>query len=645
MIGTQIGRYRIEHELGRGGMGVVYRGTQVTLDRAVAIKMLPAHLADSDNQERFRREALTLARLAHPNIVHIYDVEEQDGHSFIMMEHIGGGSLGDRIRAEAPVAAGRAVEIMSPVLSALHAAHLAGVVHRDIKPDNILFTSTGRPKLTDFGIAHLRDGGSRTRTGVMLGTPYYMSPEQAQGRPVTAAADLYAVGVVLYEMLAGRVPFSGDDPLSVALKHVQESPLPLGTLRPDLPAALCELVHRALLKAPEARFGSAAAMQDALESASGWSPGYTTLDPDRVSLPLAGAAAPPPSLPTAVPPGPPTGDVQHDVPARGTAGGTGDHGPRVARDGGPRGVGGAGVSEAIAASTATGAAALSRVGRDTIGWLAKPGWRGHPRAVWAGAAALILALAWGGAEAVGRTDRSSAGLPPRDSGFGVATPPDRPGDDGRSGDAPTGDDLGAEAPPPSFAGGGDRSSVSPIPRGGTGLLGGSSARPLTEAERAALQDLVRGGAAAEPESAVPRGEDSGRRPPDEGGRSGLATPEANTGAQPESPTPHALVRAIVDRQLRAVEEGNRSLFLQDFHPSIRAEAAADFDLAVAGTTSIRSTLSNLTIEFLEPDHAFVTFDVEVTFTVRADGRTLRDSYKEMWDVRREGERWWIVAWN
>lgn len=278
MIGTHIGRYRIDGELGRGGMGVVYRGTQVTLERTVAIKMLPAHLADAENRERFRREALTLARLAHPNIVHIYDVEDEGGHSFIMMEHVGGGSLGDRMADDAPFSAARCVEILAPILSALHAAHLAGVVHRDIKPDNILFTESGRPKLTDFGVAHMRDAGSKTRTGVMLGTPYYMSPEQAQGRRVTAAADLYAVGVVLYEMLSGRVPFTGEDPLSVALKHLQETPRPLHELRPDLPADLCALVHRALAKDPAARFSSAAAMQDALESGT-WGPGRTTLDP------------------------------------------------------------------------------------------------------------------------------------------------------------------------------------------------------------------------------------------------------------------------------------------------------------------------------------------------------------------------------
>ena len=266
MIGRQIGRYRIDARVGEGGMGVVYRGTQVTLDRAVAIKMLAAHASDGENRERFRREALTLARLDHPNIVRIHDVEEEEGSSFIVMEYVGGGSLGDLLARSGPLAPTRAASIMAPVLSALHAAHLAGVVHRDIKPDNILFSETGQPKLTDFGIAHMRGGSSRTRTGVMMGTPYYMSPEQALGRPVTPAADLYAVGVVLYEMLAGGVPFTGEDPVSVALQHVQGELIPLHSVRPELPASLCDLVHRAMARDPGHRFTSAASMQDSLES-------------------------------------------------------------------------------------------------------------------------------------------------------------------------------------------------------------------------------------------------------------------------------------------------------------------------------------------------------------------------------------------
>lgn len=646
MIGTRIGRYRIDDELGRGGMGVVYRGTQVTLDRTVAIKMLPAHLADADNQERFRREALTLARLAHPNIVHIYDVEEADGHSFIMMEHVGGGSLGDRLRSAAPVSPAQAVEVMTPVLSALHAAHLAGVVHRDIKPDNILFTESGRPKLTDFGIAHMRDSGSRTRTGVMLGTPYYMSPEQAQGRPVTAAADLYAVGVVLYEMLGGQVPFTGQDPLSVALKHVQEVPRPLRELRPELPVALCDLVHRALSKDPEARFTSAAAMQDALER--------TPLQPTASgSAPAPGSGGMP--VAPSVDPAPASLDSLSGPTAAASSGAGGGRG--ASRDGsmsgaaeGERRAGSmsgaaderslpaaaSGAATALSESTGRGMAAAAGAGRGALAWLSTPAWRGYPRAFWAGAAALILAVGWLGAETLSsaRAGGAAGGPPP------VVE---------RAGGVDAGTSESARTP---------RSTGAGLPVRGDAALGDDDARPaLSEEERAALRDLVRGTPAQEAADAQveddPAEVDAADTDPldrIEAERTGpltlddLRTPEPEE-SEAAPPTDREMVRAIVDRQFRAVQQADRALFLGDFHPEARAEAAAEFDAAAAGATNIRSSLSNLSIEFPEPNHAFVTFDVAISFTVRADGRTVRQSYEEMWDLRREGDRWWIIAWN
>jgi len=267
MIGRRIGRYRIDAEIGRGGMGVVYRATQLSLDRTVAIKMLPPHLAASGEYlARFRREAETLARLAHEDIVHIYDIEEDDeGSHFIIMEHVDGPSLSSLLAREGRFDASRARDVAVVLANALAVAHRKGIVHRDLKPDNILFTSAGRPKLTDFGIAHMRDDRKfRTHTGIMLGTPYYLSPEQALGKPVTPASDLYSLGVVLYEMLCGRPPFDGGDALAVALQHVREAPVPVAVVMPGTPAALCEVVERALRKTPGDRFDSAEGMQRAL---------------------------------------------------------------------------------------------------------------------------------------------------------------------------------------------------------------------------------------------------------------------------------------------------------------------------------------------------------------------------------------------
>ena len=659
MIGTQVGKYRIEGELGRGGMGVVYRGLQVTLERTVAIKMLPAHLADSDTRARFRREALTLARVAHPNIVSIYDVEEQDGHSFIVMEHVGGGSLGDVIGEGTPLTPARAVEIMSPILSALQAAHLAGVVHRDIKPDNILFTATGRPKLTDFGVAHMRDGGSRTRTGVMLGTPYYMSPEQAQGRRVTAAADLYAVGVVLFEMLSGRVPFTGQDPVSVALKHVQEPPPSLAAIRPDLPAALCALVHRALEKDPAARFTSAAGMQDALES-GGWSP-IRTLDP--ASSGSRAVASPPPG--TSQPPireetqpwasiGPDGGDrspeetragsVSNPPAAHAASSGASDSdmaaasqdrssnsqapAAREAEEGDGRGV------ADIARASLAGLESSSR----TVGtWLKTPGWRGLPMAFWAGVAALSLAILWIAVDAVGA--------------------PPSPGDPGSGPAANVGDERGSPT--------GDATSVAGTGVGGSGATprspqtrvaptrGGPSAPSLTPEEIAALAQMASGRDVIDSTgSGSVEGDSTGASVLDAlgPGEEVLTLDDFRDDAvEPVSESDQVIaertISAIVDRQIRSVETGNRSLFLQDFLPEMRAEAAAEFDAAYAGVTDFRSTTSNLNIEFFDPDHALVTFDVSFSAVVRADGRTIQDSDEESWDLVRIGDRWWIAAWN
>ena len=258
MIGHRIGKYEITGEIGRGGMGIVYEATQVSLNRQVAVKMLPYHLANSEEfLSRFLREAETLARLNHANIVHIYDVEEEDENRFIIMEYVGGPPLSRLLRMHGRLSPEMARDIAAAIASGLAAAHRKGIVHRDIKPDNILFTNAGQPKLTDFGIAHTEDTRFKTQTGTTMGTPYYISPEQAQGRQVTEQSDLYSLGVVLYEMLAGRRPFEAENSLMIFMKHVQEAPPPILEHVPDLNPELAAFVHRALSKEPLERMLSA----------------------------------------------------------------------------------------------------------------------------------------------------------------------------------------------------------------------------------------------------------------------------------------------------------------------------------------------------------------------------------------------------
>jgi predicted Ser/Thr protein kinase len=266
MIGERIGRYRIDSEIGRGGMGVVFKATQLTLNRTVAVKMLSHDLARSGEYlARFGREAETLARLAHEDIVHIYDIEEIDSAHFIIMEYVDGPSLTTLLSREFRLKPARARDITVVLANALAVAHDRGIIHRDIKPDNIIFTSAGRPKLTDFGIAHMRDDSTfKTRTGIMLGTPYYIAPEQALGQPVSPASDIYSLGVVLFEMLSGRVPFTGGDALSVAIKHIRDAAPPLKEVAPELPTELCRVVHRTLEKNPFDRYGSAEEFQETL---------------------------------------------------------------------------------------------------------------------------------------------------------------------------------------------------------------------------------------------------------------------------------------------------------------------------------------------------------------------------------------------
>ncbi|MDQ3859567.1 MAG: Stk1 family PASTA domain-containing Ser/Thr kinase [Actinomycetota bacterium] len=251
------GRYRILRRLGSGGMANVYLAEDEELGRRVAIKILNDRYAtDELFNERFRREAKSAAALSHPNIVSIYDRGEADGRPYIAMEVIEGRSLKELILTSGALPIPKAVEYAKQILNALRFAHRNGIIHRDIKPHNILLGPEERLKVTDFGIA--RSGASQmTEAGSIMGTAQYLSPEQARGAPVTAASDLYSVGVVLYEMLTGKTPFTGESPIEIAMKHLNEAPPPPSDLRPEIPPELDQIVLRALAKDPGERYQAA----------------------------------------------------------------------------------------------------------------------------------------------------------------------------------------------------------------------------------------------------------------------------------------------------------------------------------------------------------------------------------------------------
>ncbi|SRR5581483_11723314 len=264
---TLAGRYRLVRLIDRGGMAEVWEGKDEILDRPVAIKVLHPRLAgDEQFQERFRLEAVAAARLAHPNVVATFDTGMDDGVAFIVMELVVGRTLREVLREEGPLPVAKAVAIAAAVADALHYAHEAGVVHRDVKPGNILIGSDGRVKVADFGIAKAATDQDLTQQGALLGTAKYLAPEQVAGQPQDRRADVYGLGVVLYEMLTGRAPFTGDTDMAVAYQHAHADPPKLRQLRPDVSRRLEGIVLKAMAKAPEQRFATAADMRTALLS-------------------------------------------------------------------------------------------------------------------------------------------------------------------------------------------------------------------------------------------------------------------------------------------------------------------------------------------------------------------------------------------
>ena len=307
------GRYRIQRKLGAGGMADVYLAEDQELGRRVAIKILNGRHANDDQFiERFRREAKNAAALNHPNIVSIYDRGEAEDTYYIAMEFLDGRTLKELVVSRGAAPINVAIEYARQILSALRFAHRHGIVHRDIKPHNVLVDAEGRVKVTDFGIA--RAGTSQmTETGSIVGTAQYLSPEQARGGEVDPRSDLYSLGVVLYELLTGKTPFDGETPVEIAMKHLSNAPKPPSKLRPDVTPELDKVVLRALAKNPDDRYQSADEMEADLERVARGAPVSAATAATQV-LPAAAAVAAdptsatmiaPPSAPARVVPPPP----------------------------------------------------------------------------------------------------------------------------------------------------------------------------------------------------------------------------------------------------------------------------------------------------------------------------------------------------
>ncbi len=283
--GRRLGdRYRIEAMVASGGMAEVWRATDEVLGRPVAVKVLHDRLArDRDVMARFRREAVAAARLSHPAVVRVFDTGDEEGLHYIVLELSEGRTLQDVIDGDAPLPPSEAVAIIRTVLQGLAHAHRGGVIHRDVKPSNVLLDGNGLVKVTDFGIAKASFADDLTTTGNMMGTAKYLAPEQVEGGPIDARADLYAAGIVLYELLTGRPPFEAETNLAAATMRLTTEPRPPGARRPGIPRSLDQVVMRALARDPDGRYQSAEEMSAALERAMpGSGPAEVPTSPEAV---------------------------------------------------------------------------------------------------------------------------------------------------------------------------------------------------------------------------------------------------------------------------------------------------------------------------------------------------------------------------
>jgi len=270
------GRYRLREIVGQGGMAVVWRAEDMLLDRTIAVKILRDQYArDPEFLERFRSEARSAAALNDPGVVGVYDVGEDGGRHFLVLEYVPGRDLKQVIRDEAPIEPSRAVRIAAAMARAVGQAHAIGMVHRDIKPQNVLIAPDGRMKVADFGIARAVAAAGVTAPGIVMGTVHYLAPEQAAGQPATLSSDVYSLGVVLYEMLTGSVPFKADSGVGVAMKIMAESPAPVEALNPRVPPALADIVTRAMAREPGDRYPNATALADTLDGYLRWTEQFT----------------------------------------------------------------------------------------------------------------------------------------------------------------------------------------------------------------------------------------------------------------------------------------------------------------------------------------------------------------------------------
>jgi len=285
MVGeTLADRWKLEELVGTGGMSTVYRARDLALERNVALKLLHERYSDTDEHvERFRREARMVASLQHQNVVTIIDRGDHEGRQFIVFEFVDGENLKQLVEREGPLPVERALELAIQVARGLAYAHQNGVVHRDVKPQNVILNGHGQAKVTDFGIARSLDVQHQgmTQTGTVLGTSNYIAPEQAQGRPVGEHTDVYSLGVVLYELLAGEVPFTGDNFVAVAMRHINEPPPSVRIRRPDVSLRLDSAIARSLAKNPDERFATmaefGAELQACLQEARAGEPGWDTV--------------------------------------------------------------------------------------------------------------------------------------------------------------------------------------------------------------------------------------------------------------------------------------------------------------------------------------------------------------------------------
>jgi serine/threonine-protein kinase len=322
LLSSALPAYDIGDELGQGGMGVVVAGQHRQLDRRVAIKQLPLAFAEDPSvQRRFMAEARVLASLDHPHVVPVYDFVEHDGACLLVMELLPGGTLRSRVHAAGGFTAQHAVAVSLACTSGLSAAHRRGVLHRDVKPENMLFSGSGVLKVTDFGIAKVIGGPGTvlTRAGDVIGTPAYIAPEQVRGGAISPATDVYAVATMLYEMVAGTLPFADTgEPMALLFKHAYEEPIPLRDVAPGVPEPVAAVVMRGLATDPSGRFATAEAFGAALAEAAtqAWGPGWLQAEQvpimdagsivgtgGRPSVPPAAAATVPPggAAPTLVP--------------------------------------------------------------------------------------------------------------------------------------------------------------------------------------------------------------------------------------------------------------------------------------------------------------------------------------------------------